>query len=126
MPSRDKEQMPAGRRLGLVAAACAVAFAVAAPPAQAKGVASVSVCGAEACTMVAHAERGSSACPHCSVEELLRTRPGSAQPTRRAPYVQLILTSGAPGEQRSAERLLFSPALGLAARSNGRGGWSWF
>jgi len=116
--------MSARSRLAL--AVMAAALVVPAAPAAAKGIASVSVCGAEGCTMVAHAERGTNDCPACSAEEILTELPGTAYPTRRAPWVRVILAFGAPGEPHGSERVLYAPELRLAARSNGHGDWAWF
>jgi hypothetical protein len=114
-------------RRTLILALAALAGALPAPTAQAKGIARASVCGTDGCTNATARAHGSARCPGCSAEELMTALPGSAHPRRRAPYVRIVLGFGMPGGKvRGRERVLFSPALRLAARTDGRGGWAWF
>lgn len=113
-------------RICLVLAVAAGALLIATTPAVAKGIASASVCGADGCTMVAHAKPGSASCPSCSAEELLSVQQ-TAHPATRAPYVRIVLTLGAGGTVLGTQRLLYSPALELAAREAERAGdWTWY
>jgi hypothetical protein len=113
-------------RIRLLLILTSSALLVAAAPAMAKGIAGASVCGADGCTMVAHAKSASASCPTCSAEELLSIQ-GTAYPRTRAPYVRLVLTLGAGGRSVGTERLLYAPALKLVARrSDLTGEWTWY
>jgi hypothetical protein len=113
-------------RSRLLLALTASAFLIGAAPAMAKGIAAASVCGADGCTMVAHAKTRDGSCRSCSAEELLSIRE-TAYPATRAPYVRIVLTLGAGGTAVGTERLLYSPSLKLAARrSDLSGDWTWY
>ena len=115
-------------RSRLILAVAAVATLVPATAAQAKGLAEATVCGAGGCTSATQRAQGPRDCRGCGAEQLLTALPGSAHPTRRAPYLRIVLGFGEPGgEVQGTERMLFAPALGLAAR-NGRSSddWAWF
>lgn len=117
--------MSAQRRLILIVAS--ILFAVPPVPAQAKGLAKATVCGADGCTSITERARGARGCPNCGAEQLLTALPGSAHPSRRAPYVRIGLGFGHPGGAvEGRERILFAPELGLSARTDHEAGWAWF
>jgi hypothetical protein len=114
-------------RSRLIVLIAALATVLPAGAAHAKGIATASVCGAGGCTTVTQLAQGFGRCSGCSAEELLTVSPGSAHPPRRAPYLRIVLGFGPPhGATEGRARLLFAPALRLAARSDGVGGWAWF
>jgi hypothetical protein len=113
-------------RLILIAAAIAVLSP--APAAHAKGIAQATICGADGCADITSRAKAPRDCPDCSAEQLLSDMPGSARPSRRAPFVRIVLGFGHPDQEGIAgrERMLYSSELRLAARQEGPDEWAWF
>ena len=119
---------PARGRLILIVATFASALAASAPAAHAKGIAQASVCGADGCADISSRVQPPSDCAACSAEQLLSAMPGTAHPTRQAPYVRIVLGFGDPGGDmiEARERILYSSELKIGARQEGPDEWAWF
>ena len=120
-PSRD-------RRLILIVAMFAFALAASAPAAHAKGISQATVCGADGCIDITSRLHDPGDCTDCSAEQLMSAMPGSAHPSRQAPYVRIVLGFGHPdqGGVEARERILYSSELRLGARQEGPDEWAWF
>ncbi len=105
------------RRVPLAAAAVCVLALALSPPAQAKGIMKVVVCGADGCSDVTATARD---------EALLDLGPAAGGPTARGPgFVRVLTTIGDGRGEGATVRQLYVPARDLVATREDGGGWIW-